>query len=377
MKNRIYFDNAATTQVDEKVFEAMAPYLKGLFGNPSSTHAHGREVKAVIETARKNIASRLNVTPGEIFFTSGGTEADNTILNMAIKSFGIKTAITSPIEHHAVLHTLEHISKRDNLDLHLLEVDEKGRLDYDQLKDLLANNPHSLVSFMHANNEIATVNDIDRIGELCKEYNAYFHSDTVQGIGHFTYDLKKINIHSVVCSAHKIHGPKGVGFIYQKSDKRVKPWIIGGGQERGMRGGTENVAGIAGLEKAFTMAYDNLVEDRKHIQLLKSKMIQGLKSNFEGIQFNGDSESETSLFTVLNVSFPPSDSGDMLLFNLDMAGISASGGSACSSGSNVGSHVLTALGVDSSHPAVRFSFSKNNTSDEVDSCIKVLKQILG
>ncbi len=373
---RVYLDNAATTPLDEAVFEAMKPYMLGNFGNPSSIHSHGREVRSAIEKARKKVADLLNTSPSEIFFTSGGTEADNTAIRCGIEQYDLKHAITTPIEHHAVLHTLQSMEKEGKVKLSYLDLDEKGDFDLEQLKALLESNESSFVSVMHANNEIGNIYDIVSIGALCKEYGAIFHSDTVQTISHYPIDLQKISISSITGAAHKFHGPKGVGFLYVNNDFKIHPLIHGGAQERNMRGGTENVYGIVGLAKAMEIAHENMEAHRQHIQGLKERMISKLRDSIPGVEFNGNSmDMEKSLYTVLNVSLPPSDDNDMLLFNLDIHKISVSGGSACSSGSNIGSHVLTALNCDPQRGAVRFSFSKYNTSDEVDYAVQRLASI--
>lgn len=363
----VYLDNAATTPLDPEVLEAMRPFLENNFGNPSSTHAHGRKVRAAIEYARKNIAGLLNVAPGEIFFTSGGTEADNTFICSGIETYGLKHAITSEIEHHAVLHTLEHLERTGEIRLSYVELDDKGHPDHEHLEELLKNNDRSLVSLMHANNEIGNLNDISKIGEICIEYNALFHSDTVQTMGHYKHDLKQLPVHGVSAAAHKFHGPKGIGFMYISKGTKINPFIYGGAQERNMRGGTENVYGIIGIAKAMEIAYRDMQAHQQYIQSLKDRMIGKLKSQISGVAFNGDSENaEKSLYTVLNVCLPESPDNDMLLFTLDINGISVSGGSACSSGALNGSHVLSGIKADPNRGAVRFSFSKYNTPEEID-----------
>ncbi len=370
---RVYLDNAATTPMDERVFEAMTPYLTSVFGNPSSIHTHGREVKAAIEKSRKTIADLLNASPSEIFFTSGGTEADNTAIISSIHTLNIKHCITSKIEHHAVLHTLQHLEAEGKIKLSYVKLDDDGVVDYNDLEKLLADNDPSLVSLMHANNEIGNINDITLIGELCEKYNAVFHSDTVQSMGHYIHDCSKLKLHCMVGSAHKFHGPKGVGFLYVKGDHRIQPFIYGGAQERNMRGGTENVSGIIGLSKALEVAYEGMEEHKAHIMKLKSRMIEGLRSAIPDVGFNGQSgEVHNSLYTVLNVCLPKSSDNEMLLFNLDINKISASGGSACTSGSDIGSHVLSALNRDAERGAVRLSFSKMNTVEEIDFAIAKL-----
>ncbi|MFN4234632.1 MAG: cysteine desulfurase family protein [Bacteroidia bacterium] len=371
---KVYFDNAATTPLAPEVAEVMIPVLQNRFGNPSSIHSYGRETRALIENARKNISKLLNVTPAEIFFTSGGTEADNMAIQCTIQDLGIKHAITSPIEHHAVLHTLEVLEKKGIIKLSFVNIDNQGHVDLEHLEELLKSNQRSFVSLMHANNEIGTMISLKEVGEICKKYNAIFHSDTVQTMGHYSFDLKNIYIHFITCAAHKFHGPKGVGFLYVNSDIQINPLIHGGSQERNMRGGTENVYGIVGLSKAMEIAYADLDKHQKHVRGIKNYMISLLQENFPGIQFNGDI-SENSLYTVLNVSFNPHPVSEMLLYKLDILGIAASGGSACTSGSNVGSHVLRALKCDMQRPSVRFSFSRYSTKEEVDYTVKQLVEI--
>lgn len=374
---KVYFDNAATTAMDDQVIEAMLPFMKSHFGNPSSVHSHGREVRSAIEKSRKKVAELLNASPSEIFFTSGGTEADNTALVCGIETHEITHAISSPIEHHAVLHTLEVLAQKGKIKLSLLDVDHQGNIDYDQLTTLLKANPKSLVSLMHANNEIGTLNDLERIGTLAKEYGAFFHSDTVQTMGHYRHDLKNLPVDAIVAGGHKFHGPKGAGFLYVRKDKKIHPFIHGGAQERNMRGGTENVIGIIGVAKALELAYEHMEEHQSQIRSLKARFIEKLRAEIPGVEFNGMSENvDQSLYTVLNVSLPPSESNSgMLLFNLDLAGISASGGSACSSGATVGSHVLRAIGAKADRDSVRFSFSRFNSLQEVDYTIERLKEL--
>lgn len=375
--NKIYLDNAATTPIDKAVIEAMLPMLEMNFGNPSSIHSHGREVRSTIERARKSIAGLLNASPSEILFTSGGTEADNMAIIRSIEKYDIKHAITSALEHHAVIHTLEYLAKSGKIKLSLVDLDEKGHVDLNHLEELLRDNTKSLVSLMHGNNEIGNLLDLNVVGQLCEDYAAIFHSDTVQTMGHYRHDLQQMKIDFLVGAAHKFHGPKGVGFLYINSKNKITPFIHGGSQERNMRGGTENVYGIVGLAKALELAYSGMDSHREYIEGLKQRMIAKLKQNIEGIEFNGDSDNlEKSLYTVLNVSFPPSDEGDMFLFNLDINKISASGGSACTSGTDIGSHVLTALNVSPDRPSVRFSFSKYNTVEEIDFVVEKLVEMV-
>ena len=371
---RVYLDNAATSPIAPEVIEAMTSIMKDFYGNPSSIHKHGREVKTEIEKARKSIANFLNCSPGEIFFTSGGTEADNMALRCSIDDLKITHAISSPIEHHAVLHTLEELQKKGKIKLSMVNLLPNGHVDLDHLEELLKTNERSLVSLMHANNEIGNLLDIDKVSSLCQANNAIFHCDTVQTIGHYRIDLKKTKIHFLACAAHKLNGPKGVGFIYINSELKINPLLTGGAQERNMRGGTENVYGIIGMAKAIEIADKEMDEQREYIADLKKFMISELKENLPGVKFNGDTEGNCS-YLVLNVCFPPSPVSEMLLFKLDIEGISASGGSACSSGSDVGSHVLGALGVPPSCGNVRFSFGKHNTKEEIRFVVGKLKEM--
>lgn len=372
---RVYLDNAATTPIDQEVLKEVYQVMESCYGNPSSIHSFGREARTVVEKARKTIAGLLHASPSEIFFTSGGTEADNMAIRCAIADLGIQHAITSELEHHAVLHTLKALEKAGTIKLSFVEVDARGNISVEHLKHLLQENGQSLVSLMHANNEIATVTDIEKVGLLCEQYNAIFHCDTVQTMGHFQHDLKKLKVHFLVGAAHKLHGPKGVGFLYISHRIKIKPLIYGGSQERNMRGGTENVYGIAGLAKALQIAYDEMEAHKNQILDLKTYMIAQLVDAVPGVEFNGETDPEKSLYTVLNVSFPEMEMAEMLLFSLDIAGISASGGSACSSGTDIGSHVLTGIGANPARPAVRFSFSKYNTREEVDFTVSKLKEI--
>ena len=374
MKN-IYFDNAATTPIDSRVVDAMIPILKENFGNPSSIHSNGRIARSVIEKSRKQVASFFNSNPSEFFFTSGGTEADNMILRCCVEDLGVTHIITSRLEHHAVLHTAEELRDAEGVKLSLVNVCSKGIIDLNHLEELLKLGGKTLVSLMHANNEIATKLPLKEVGEICKEYDALFHSDTVQTMGHYSFDFSDLNLHFATCAAHKFNGPKGIGFLYMRSDAQLKPMITGGAQERNMRAGTENIYGIVGLAKALELAYDGLEEHQRDIQILKSYMIKRLKEEISGVSFNGDSESTDSLYTVLNVCFPNSDVDEMFLYHLDIEGISVSGGSACSSGSNIGSHVLRGIGTSMERPSVRFSFGRFNTIAEVDKTVEVLTNI--
>ncbi len=373
---RVYLDNAATTPLDKEVLEAMLPFMLEHHGNPSSIHTHGREVRAAIDKARKTVAGYLNVSTSEIFFTSGGTEADNTAILSGIRSHTIKHAITSSIEHHAVLHTLEALEKAGEIKLSFVTLDEKGDIDLSSLEALLSENPKSFVSLMHGNNEVGNLLELETAAEICKKYGALFHSDTVQTMGHYVFDLQKTSPDFVVASAHKFHGPKGVGFLYINADTKIHPYLHGGGQERNMRGGTENVYGIIGLAKAMEIAYNSLDEHRNYILGLKKRMIEGLKEIIPNVKFNGQSsDTEKGLYTVLSVAVPGADLDDMLLFNLDINKISASAGSACASGTSIGSHVLQAIKADENFGHVRFSFSKYNTVEEIDYVLEKLKAV--
>jgi len=373
---RVYLDNAATTPLDPEVFEAMKPFMMEDFGNPSSTHAHGRKVRAAIESARKKVAELLNCTPGEIIFTSGGTEADNAIIRSAVETYTLKHAISSSIEHHAVSHTLELLEKQGAIQVHHVNLTQDGDVDFTHLEELLKRYPNALVSLMQANNEIGNLLDIEVAGSLCEKYHAYFHSDTVQTIGHYRLDMKKLKVQGMAAAAHKFHGPKGVGFMYINNHKKIHSFMQGGPQERNLRGGTENVYGIIGLAKALEICYQHLDEHKAYIEGLKTYMIEKLKAVIPGVSFHGQSAHlDKSLYTVLNVSLPEAEENDMLLFNLDLQGISVSGGSACASGASTGSHVLAALYPNSKRGAVRFSFSKFNTIHEIDFVAEKLADI--
>lgn len=376
--NTIYFDNAATTPILPEVIEVVCASMGTNFGNPSSTHKFGRTAKSSIETVRKNIAKYLNVTSSEIIFTAGGSEADNLILKNAVVNLGVQTIISSKVEHHAVLHTIAQLKKDFGIQVLDVNMDEFGVVDYNHLVHLLSSTENkTLVSLMYINNEIGTLLDLKKVGSLCEQHGALFHSDTVQGVAHFKMDLKETPLDFMVASAHKFHGPKGVGFAYIKKGFGIIPILHGGEQEKGARAGTENVHSIIGMGKALEVGCENINEETTYIQSLKSYFIQELNANFKGIAYNGNSDdaSKTS-HIILNVRFPKNYG--MLLFNLDLKGIAVSGGSACQSGSNKGSHVLnTILSVeDADKTSVRFSFSKDNTMEEIDTVIAVLKGII-
>jgi cysteine desulfurase len=374
--NRIYLDNAATTPLDPAVLEAMMPYLTEKFGNPSSIYSYGRETRMAIEQARKSVAKILNAHPAELFFTSGGTESSNTAICAAVHDLGCKRIITSPIEHHATLHTVEALKHRDLVELSYVKLLPNGHIDTDDLEKILAQSEEKcLVTLMHANNEIGNILDIHAVGELCRLYNAVFHSDTVQTVGHFPFDLRNTPVHFITGAGHKFHGPKGVGILYINENVRIKPYINGGGQERNMRAGTENLYGIVGFAKALEIATERFEEDSAYIGTLKYYMHDELKKNIPGVAFNGDPLGR-SLYTVLNVSFPKTEKSEMMLFNLDIANICASGGSACTSGADAGSHVIRAINNNPNQVAVRFSFSRHNTRAEVDEVIGKLKEMI-
>lgn len=373
-------DNAATTPLLPEVAEKMFHLLKSEFGNPSSIHSLGRKTKTLVENARKEIANYLEVKPGEIFFTSGGTEADNMVLSRAFYDLGVNHFISSEIEHHAVLHAIDYLKTLPNPpSTEMVKLKDNGHVDLAALEEALAEaakaGKKTLVSLMHANNELGNLLPLKEVGEICNRYGAIFHSDTVQTIGYLPIKPKEVGLHFLAASAHKFNGPKGVGFVYIDNDLRVKPFIYGGSQERNMRGGTENVAGIIGMAEALKISVDQMEEKKDHIKALKDYMINQLQSSFENIRFNGDTTG-ASHFTVLSVSFPKGNNGEMLLFNLDIEGICVSGGSACSSGSDIGSHVLAALNHPADYVPVRFSFGKHNTKAEVDTVIEKLKTIL-
>ncbi|MFM7662852.1 MAG: cysteine desulfurase family protein [Bacteroidota bacterium] len=370
---RVYLDNAATTQIAPEVVDAMVEVLQEDFGNPSSTHFYGRQVKALIEISRRKVARHINCSPSEVVFTSGGTEADNMALFCAVNDLGVKRIITSSIEHHAVGHCVDALVSNNSILYQPVNVDSKGNIDLIHLESLLKEGIPTLVSLMHANNEIATLLSLKEVSILCRKYNAFFHSDTVQTMGHYQFDLMDTDVDFVTCAAHKFHGPKGIGFLYINKKNKVESMIYGGSQERGLRGGTENVYGIVGLAKAMDLAYEDLQKHQEHIQSLKSFMIEELKKLFPTISFHGEIEPSKSLYTVLNVCFPKTKKGGMLLFTLDLKGVAVSGGSACSSGSNKGSHVLEGIGADLTRPNARFSFSRYTTKEEIVFTLEQLK----
>jgi cysteine desulfurase len=374
--DRIYFDNAATTSLDPAVLESMMPYLTEKFGNPSSIYSYGRETRMAIENARKSVAKILNAHPAEIFFTSGGTESSNTAINAAIYDLGCKRIITSPIEHHATLHCVEYLAKKNDAEVSYVKVLSNGHININDLEKLLKeSNKKCLVTLMHANNEIGNITDIEAVGNLCKKYNAIFHSDTVQTVGHYNFDLRKLPVHFITGASHKFHGPKGVGILYINENIKIHPFINGGSQERNMRAGTENLYGIVGFAKALELATANRETDKEYISSIKNYMKKKLLEEIPGVYFNGDHAGK-SLYTVLSAAFPKTEKSEMLLFNLDINNICASGGSACTSGADAGSHVIRAISNNPNQATVRFSFSKYNTKEEVDVVVKKLKEII-
>ena len=372
----IYLDNAATTPLDPLVLEAMQPFLTHYFGNPSSIHADGRTVRAAIETARKTIAEILSVTPAEIVFTSGGTEADNTFITGAVDAHERASIITSKIEHPAVLQTIASLEKSKNIQVSYVELNSQGHVDLNHLEELLSKQPKALITLMHANNEIGNITDLAKVSDISQDFGAIFHSDTVQTIGHLNLNLSTLKLNGLSASAHKLHGPKGVGFMYVRKGTKIPQYIKGGSQERSHRGGTENVYGIIGMAKALEIATANLQNDIEHISALKKQMIEKLTDAIPGLTCNGNSANfDKSLYTILSLSTPPSANNEMILFNLDLKGISASGGSACASGSTVGSHVLSELNTDSARQTIRFSFSRLNTRAEINEAADKLIEI--
>jgi cysteine desulfurase len=373
---RIYFDNAATTSLDPEVLEAMMPYFTDKFGNPSSIYSYGRESRMAIEQARKSVAKILGAKPSEIFFTSGGTESSNTALHAAIFDLGCKHIISSPIEHHATLHTVSHLAKTAGVTLSYVNILPNGHIDLIHLQNLLeSNTDKTIVSIMHANNEIGNMIDIQKVGEICKTHNAYFHSDTVQTVGHFSFNLKETPIDFITGAGHKFHGPKGIGILYINENIKINPYLHGGAQERNMRAGTENVYGIVGFAKALEIATEQHEKDSTYINGLRRYMHEQLLAQIPEVSFNGDTFGD-SLYTLLSVNFPKNEKSEMMLFNLDIHHICASGGSACSSGAQQGSHVINAITKAEDIATIRFSFCKYNTKAEIDQVIATLKELL-
>ena len=374
VNERIYMDNAATTPLDPQVLETMLPYLSTHFGNPSSIYSYGRETRMAIESARKSVARLLGVKPSEIFFTSGGTESNNTAIATAIRDLECRHIISSQIEHHAVLHTVEHYGQKEGITTSFVKLLENGDVDYKDLEQQLASSQvKTLVSLMHANNEIGNLLDIERVGLLCKQYDAIFHSDCVQTVGHYPLDLSQLHVHFISGAGHKFHGPKGIGILYVNEEITIKPLLLGGGQERNMRAGTENVYGIVGFAKALELAMTHYERDSAYIKMLRQYMKEQLEAKIPGVTFNCNGN---ALYTVLSACFPKSEMSEMLLFNLDINNICVSGGSACSSGASVGSHVMQALNKTDDWVTLRFSFSRFNTKVEIDKVVEKLKTLI-
>ncbi|MEP7279662.1 MAG: cysteine desulfurase family protein [Bacteroidota bacterium] len=373
---RIYLDNAATTPLDPQVLETMMPYLTGKFGNPSAIYSYGRETRLAVETARKTVAKILHAHPAEIFFTSGGTESSNTAITSAVRDLGCRHIITSPIEHHATLHTVEYLRSTGEATVSYVKLLPDGHIDMNGLAALLSGSQEkSLVTLMHANNEIGNLLDIHAVGNLCTEHHAIFHSDTVQTIGHYPFDLRHTPVHFISGAAHKFNGPKGAGLLYINENIHIRPYIHGGSQERNMRAGTENLYGIVGFAKALELATAGYETDSAAVLELKQYMAAQLKKHLPAVSFNGDAFGNC-LYTVLNVSFPKTEKSEMILFNLDINNICASGGSACTSGADQGSHVIRAISKDPDRMAIRFSFSKNNTREEIDIVVNKLRELI-
>ncbi|HVB04044.1 MAG TPA: cysteine desulfurase family protein [Chitinophagaceae bacterium] len=373
---RIYFDNAATTPMDPDVLEAMMPYLTEKFGNPSSIYSYGRESRMAVEQARRTVARLLNAQPGEIFFTSGGTESTNAAITAAVRDLGCKRIITSPIEHHATLHSAAFLQETGQVKLCFVGIRSDGHIDLDNLENLLKESDEkTLVSLMHANNEIGNLLDIERVAFICRQHRAVFHCDTVQTLGHYALDLSKTSVDFINGAAHKFHGPKGIGILYIKNTLKVRPFIQGGSQERQMRAGTENLYGIVGFAKALENASAEMESQQVKINELRLYMANCLKAAFPGVIFNGDLYGH-SLYTVLSVSLPRTEKTEMILMNLDIQGICASGGSACTSGANAGSHVIQVVNPRQDLITVRFSFSKYNTREEVEFTVSKMREMV-
>lgn len=374
----VYLDNAATTPVAKEVVEAMVPVLANTFGNPSSSHAFGRRAKVQVEQARRKVAQHLNCAPSSIIFTSGGTEADNLALRSAVRDLDCRRIITSAAEHSAVVKTADSLAQSNGIKVVHLRHQVDGTCDLTHLESLLTETGagKTLVSLMHANNEVAVIQDLKAIGDMCLRHGALFHSDTVQTMCHYAFDLSELPVHFITCAAHKFHGPKGVGFLYAAPGLKMGGQIEGGGQERALRGGTENTAGIVGLVTAMDLAYADLEAHSAHVLAMKSRMVDGIASRFPKARFNGDSHLPNRLYTVLNVQFPPHPKSGMALFLMDLEGIACSGGSACSSGATLGSHVLRALDFhDPNRASIRFSFSRYTTNEDIDLALMALEKV--
>jgi cysteine desulfurase len=372
---RVYFDNAATTPLAREALDEMLPFLTENFGNPSSIHSYGRKSRAAIEKARKIVASAINASTAEIFFTSCGTESNNMVIKQSVKKLGVKRILSSPIEHHCVLHSVQ-AEAREGIKTEMVKITSSGEVDYEYLETLLkASDEKTLVSLMHSNNEIGTLLDLERVSALCEQYHAFFHTDTVQTIGYYPIDVQKLKVHFLSGSGHKFHGPKGVGFVYINSSAQLSPFIDGGSQERNMRAGTENIYGIVGLGKALEMSLADMDKTCDYIKGLRQYMKSRLDNELTDVSYNGFTDARGHC-KVLSVSLPLNNKTDLIVFNLDIAGIAASAGSACTSGSEVGSHVLAGINAPADRKAVRFSFSKHNTKEEVDYVVDELKKMV-
>lgn len=373
---RIYLDNAATTKLDSKVLDAMMPFFTEQFGNASAIYSYGRETRMAIEKSRKFIAQAFNITPSEIFFTSCGTESSNTALEGAVRDLKVEHIITSPIEHHATLYTCQYLASQYNRKLSYVKLSEHGQIDYGDLEKLLQETSgKTLVTLMHANNEIGNMLNLERVSSYCQEYNALFHTDSVQTVGHYPLDLSKLHIDFLSASAHKLHGPKGSGLLYINKNNQIKPSILGGGQERNMRAGTENIANIVGFAKALELAMESFEEDKAYVQALKDRLKTKLITAIPNLVLHGDVDGN-SLYTILNVGFPMNDSTEMLSMNLDIQGVCVSGGSACTSGAQGGSHVIRNVYPNASVVPIRFSFSKHNTTEEIDRVVELVAGLI-
>lgn len=372
---KVYLDNASTTAMRPEVVQEMVKIMSEDFGNPSSTHSFGRNSKTILELSRKSIAKHLNCSAQEIVFISGGTEGDNWILRSAVEDLKVERIITSKIEHHAVLYTVLALQSDYSIQVDYVDVNPDGSIDLTHLSNLLSDEKKTIVSLMHVNNETGTISDIERIGLICKQYNALFHSDTVQSVGKTEIDLQKIAVDFILASAHKFHGPKGIGFAFIRKNSGLQPLIFGGEQEKGLRAGTEAVHQIAGMTKALSLSYENLDQERKYISDLKKYLIEQLEIHFPGFRINGTKE---DFYNIINIILPfSSDKTSMLLFSLDMKGIAVSRGSACQSGSIKPSHVLKEMlsEADLKLPNLRISFSHYNTKEDIDWLIESLKEI--
>ena len=379
--SKVYLDNAATTKVRDEVADSIAEVIKNEYGNPSSTHSYGRSSKSIVETSRKEIAALLNVSSSEIIFTSGGTEGDNMILRNCVKNLNVKHIVSSKIEHHAVTHTIDYLLTCNDIKITYVKIHSNGDIDYDDLESILeSSSEKTLVSLMHINNELGNISNIKLISDLCKKYNALFHSDTVQSIGHYDLDFNKLQLDFFVASAHKFHGPKGVGFAFVRKNTKLGSFITGGMQEKGFRAGTESVHNIYGMSEALKISLKNLVNEKKYVTDIKNYFISKISNEIKGVKFNGTSgEADKSTYTLVNVLLPiDKKTGGLFMFKLDMKGIACSKGSACQSGSDNGSHVLNEIlnKQDNENISLRFSFSIFNTKKDIDYTILELKKLI-